>query len=67
MTYPPPTGLHLAQFWRLSRQVLPVLLLASGSVGADVVSAAQAQLADRTQVRALGARWVAVWGRSHAD
>lgn len=49
------------QFWRLSRQALPVPLLAPGNVGAAVVSAAQAQLTDRTRARVLDARWIAIW------
>jgi hypothetical protein len=47
-------GLHLAEFCRLSRQVLPVPLLATGSVGADVLPASPAPLTDRTRARVPG-------------
>jgi SAM-dependent methyltransferase len=59
-------GSDLAQFWRLSLQALHEPLLATDSVDADLLSAAQAQLTN-TQARIVGAQWITVWGRNPAD
>lgn len=60
-------GSKLAEFWRLSLQALHAPLLATGTVDADLLSAAQAQLTDSTQARVVGAQWITVWGCRPAD
>jgi hypothetical protein len=57
---------EVAEFCRLSLQALRAPLLATGSVDADLLTAAEAQLNDRTQARVVGAQWTAAWGRTPA-
>jgi len=54
----------LAEFLRLNLRALRAPFLATGTVDADLLAAAEAQLNDRTQARVVGGHWTTVWGRT---
>lgn len=59
-------GSDVAEFYRLSLEVLRDALLATGAVHADLITKADAELRDN-RVRLSGCHCIAAWGRSRAD